>query len=207
MATHSSILTWRIPGTEEPGSLWGRKESDVTGHSHKEGWSSLSTRTSCNEFNKAFLCSQSNFPFYCLPVPWKFPWGTLKAKSHLNLFPFLQEQPYISSLCDGCLSSGGWKSHIHKNAKEKAIYISLSHTHCQIQFPQHNNKLYHFLSMCLLPKHYAKFLTYIISFNPGNNSEILDILVPFFRWDNWALEERYCFPRSKASKGHMYTCG
>ena len=33
MATHSSILTWKIPGTEEPGGLhspWGHKESDVT---------------------------------------------------------------------------------------------------------------------------------------------------------------------------------
>ena len=32
MATHSSILAWRIPGTEEPGGLpsWGRTESDTT---------------------------------------------------------------------------------------------------------------------------------------------------------------------------------
>ena len=33
MATHSSILAWRIPWTEEPGSYyspWGRKESDTT---------------------------------------------------------------------------------------------------------------------------------------------------------------------------------
>ena len=36
MATHSSILAWRIPWTEEPGglgvfySLWGRKELDMT---------------------------------------------------------------------------------------------------------------------------------------------------------------------------------
>ena len=35
MATHSSILTWRISWTEEPGRLraprpWGRKESDTT---------------------------------------------------------------------------------------------------------------------------------------------------------------------------------
>ena len=31
-ATHSSILAWRIPQTEEPGRLqsMGRKESDVT---------------------------------------------------------------------------------------------------------------------------------------------------------------------------------
>ena len=33
MATHSSILAWRNPWTEEPGGLhspWGRKESDTT---------------------------------------------------------------------------------------------------------------------------------------------------------------------------------
>ena len=31
MANHSSILAWRIPGTEEPGGLpQGHKESDVT---------------------------------------------------------------------------------------------------------------------------------------------------------------------------------
>ena len=32
MATHSSTLAWKIPGTEEPGGccLWGRTESDTT---------------------------------------------------------------------------------------------------------------------------------------------------------------------------------
>ena len=32
VATHSSILSWRIPWAEEPGgySLWGGKESDMT---------------------------------------------------------------------------------------------------------------------------------------------------------------------------------
>ena len=30
MATHSSVLAWRIPGTGEPGGLrWGRTESDT----------------------------------------------------------------------------------------------------------------------------------------------------------------------------------
>ena len=31
MATHSSVLVWRIPGTGEPGELrlWGRTESDT----------------------------------------------------------------------------------------------------------------------------------------------------------------------------------
>ena len=32
MATHSSVLAWRIPGTAEPGGLhlWGHTESDTT---------------------------------------------------------------------------------------------------------------------------------------------------------------------------------
>ena len=32
MATHFSVLAWRIPGTGEPGGLpsWGRRESDMT---------------------------------------------------------------------------------------------------------------------------------------------------------------------------------
>ena len=33
MATHSNILAWKIPWTEEPSRLyspWGRKESDMT---------------------------------------------------------------------------------------------------------------------------------------------------------------------------------
>ena len=36
MATHSSILAWRIPWTEEPVgySPWGRKESDMTEQLH-----------------------------------------------------------------------------------------------------------------------------------------------------------------------------
>ena len=36
MATHSSILAWKIPWTEEPGGLhsMGRKQPDMTEHKH-----------------------------------------------------------------------------------------------------------------------------------------------------------------------------
>ena len=37
MATHSSVLAWEIPWTEEPGRLyspWGRKESDMAEQLH-----------------------------------------------------------------------------------------------------------------------------------------------------------------------------
>ena len=30
MATHSGVLAWRIPGTGEPGGLWGRTELGTT---------------------------------------------------------------------------------------------------------------------------------------------------------------------------------
>ena len=30
MATHSSVLAWRIPGMGEPGGLWGHTELDTT---------------------------------------------------------------------------------------------------------------------------------------------------------------------------------
>ena len=45
MATHSSILAWEIPWTEEPGGLWsmGSQESDVTEHATATG-QSLSDR-------------------------------------------------------------------------------------------------------------------------------------------------------------------
>ena len=32
MATHSSILAWKIPQTEEAGGPWGCKELDMTEH-------------------------------------------------------------------------------------------------------------------------------------------------------------------------------
>ena len=30
MATQSSIFAWEIPWTEEPGGLWGHKQSEMT---------------------------------------------------------------------------------------------------------------------------------------------------------------------------------
>ena len=46
MTTHSSILAWRIPWTEEPGgySLWGHKELDMTKHIQHACTKQLSTQ-------------------------------------------------------------------------------------------------------------------------------------------------------------------
>ena len=48
MASHSSILAWEIPRTEEPGRLqsmrWGRKELDTTEHACEKGDSESSKK-------------------------------------------------------------------------------------------------------------------------------------------------------------------
>ena len=49
MATHSSILAWKIPWTEEHGGLWGCKESDMTER--------LSTTSSKKELDQTVLSS------------------------------------------------------------------------------------------------------------------------------------------------------
>ena len=43
MATHFSILAWKIPWAEEPGGLqpWGQKESDTTERLSTHAWHSL----------------------------------------------------------------------------------------------------------------------------------------------------------------------
>ena len=38
MATHSSVVFWKVPWTEEPGGLhspWGHKELDTTEHAQR----------------------------------------------------------------------------------------------------------------------------------------------------------------------------
>ena len=44
MATHSSILAWRIPSTEKPGSPWGQKESDTTEQLSHHPWNAFNAQ-------------------------------------------------------------------------------------------------------------------------------------------------------------------
>ena len=66
MATHPSVLAWRIPGTGEPGGchLWGRTEPDTT-----EGTSSSSILPKLYlKIKYIFIPSQLNFFFNSLPL-------------------------------------------------------------------------------------------------------------------------------------------
>ena len=50
MATHSSILAWKIPWTEEPSRLyspWGHKELDMTQHAHWQKNEASFKETTC----------------------------------------------------------------------------------------------------------------------------------------------------------------
>ena len=55
-ATHSSILDWRIPWTEEPGRLynpWGHKESDTTAAAAVAAKSLQSCSTLCDPIDSS----------------------------------------------------------------------------------------------------------------------------------------------------------
>ena len=47
MASHSSVLAWKIPWIKEPGSPWGRKGSDMTEQKHKSMEQSKEFRNIC----------------------------------------------------------------------------------------------------------------------------------------------------------------
>ena len=47
METHSSILAWKIPWTEEPGSPWGWKDSDTTERAHAHTHTHTHTHNVC----------------------------------------------------------------------------------------------------------------------------------------------------------------
>ena len=90
MATHSSILAWRIPWTEEFGGLygpWGHKELDMT------EW--LRHSTVWNEWDRLLLITESSGK-----VGWG--WGVARnlwsGSSHINsssllIVPYLLKSP------------------------------------------------------------------------------------------------------------------
>ena len=54
MATHSSILAWKTPWTEEPYSPWGHKESDKTEYTHTQTHTHTHTHTHTKAIKSIF---------------------------------------------------------------------------------------------------------------------------------------------------------
>ena len=71
MATHSSILAWRIPWTEEPGGLWSRGSHSVTRISATKTFPFNVRRVSVIHLQPWYVSHQAKllllggFPCYC----------------------------------------------------------------------------------------------------------------------------------------------
>ena len=101
MATHSSVLTWRIPGTEEPGGQpsmglhrVGHDWSDLAAAAAWIQWSSLPWAFSF--LNTAFHwpCSTSFHNFQIIEF-WHFPPSIHCSTSHSLVFAPLQSWNWI----------------------------------------------------------------------------------------------------------------
>ena len=91
MATHSSVLAWRIPGTEEPGGL-PTMGSDRVGHD----WSDLAAAAAavclCS-FRYAFCC-YSSLGVSCM-WGFMFGWFTGKKTTWCTIFMWVHRSTFI----------------------------------------------------------------------------------------------------------------
>ena len=111
MATHSSILAWRIPWTKEPGRLyspWGHKESDTT------KWLTLSPHF-------LFISEFTSMILHKLP---KLPTNYPKTSHGIQLQPKSREVApftYISLIIKGM-----WKNKLNKPLLACVIVVQVS---------------------------------------------------------------------------------
>ena len=86
MATHSSILAWRIPWTEEPGGLQSMGSQRV-GHDWATNTRGFPGDTSGKEFLWQWRrCKRHGFSLWVRKIPWRRKWQPtpvfLPGKSH-----------------------------------------------------------------------------------------------------------------------------
>ena len=74
MATHSSVLAWRIPGMGEPGGL-----PSMGSHRVGHDWSDLAARELREKLSRVKIFSSSFMKMCCLSLEW--------GHSHLNTVP------------------------------------------------------------------------------------------------------------------------
>ena len=67
MATHSSVLAWRIPGTEEPGGLpsMGRTESDTTEVTQQQDSLRFEMKPECFLLQAILALISAQWPQHC----------------------------------------------------------------------------------------------------------------------------------------------
>ena len=123
MATHSSILAWRIPWTEEPGGVqsMGSQESDMTKqlNYHHRGLSGLPRW--CSSKEPVCQCRRHRRGRV---NPWarKIPW-----RRHGN--------PLQYSCLENSMDRGAWRAIVHGIAKSWDMTEWLTYTHIASLFP------------------------------------------------------------------------
>ena len=91
MATHSSVLAWRIPGTGEPGGL-----PSMGSHRVRHDWSDLAAGNeimACFFIFQKVLCTYSKqWTYHCLSV-----WNILHILKTLYIFNFVLKITYLKA--------------------------------------------------------------------------------------------------------------
>ena len=117
MATHSSVLAWRIPGTGEPGGL-----PSMGLHRVRHNWSDLAVAAASSPLTMHWI-RQNSYEYYilCLVCYWSFPlWLVVKRAVlgstgvlgivHANPFLFLFPKPWVDS-SHTCMDQSQLKTH------------------------------------------------------------------------------------------------
>ena len=115
MATHSSILAWRIPWTEEPGGHGprGHRESDTTEVTeHTRTHSSVGKESACNAEDPGSIPGSGRSTGEGIGYPLQYSWASLVVQLVKNL-PTMRET-WVWSL--------GWEDPVKKG---KATHSSI----------------------------------------------------------------------------------
>ena len=85
MATHSSVLAWRIPGTGEPGGL-----PSMGSHRVEHDWSDLASAAACYAMLRGSVMSESLQPHGLQPARLLCPWGLSRQNTGVGCHALLQ---------------------------------------------------------------------------------------------------------------------
>ena len=97
MATHSSVLAWRIPGTGEPGGLWGRTESDTTEATQQQQQGQIQFKTFMDYECRSKLGAMCRDPRQALLTKWRHSPNPLSS-SHRH-GPGMKELGFVILTC------------------------------------------------------------------------------------------------------------
>ena len=149
--THSSILAWRIPGTEEPGRLQSIGSQRV-----RHDWSDLA-RTHARSGSDPGLNSHMSSTFVCLQ--WLYPLSisqssyTVKAPT-----PRLYSANENAIILLMWVSSIGLETHLHHH-KNFQHYICQWKKRKAVEFFKHNFN--HYESLMIIKNGFKFFITHL----------------------------------------------